>query len=145
MFDMMRRLLRTSKTAATAALGTVLLAAAGAAAALLGWQGPATAILILLLGAVAAGLAAINLKLRQKVILQHRHHMRYSIKAEQRLRDLYAKLDWMNRLVDQRIADIGEEVSSANRRVLASVESERYEAAVRHAQICDALKRLDQR
>ncbi|MCD0444351.1 hypothetical protein LO763_12025 [Glycomyces sp. A-F 0318] len=105
----------------------VFAAATGAALALSGAERAAVAVLCCLLGgtAVLQALAGAT---------QHRQSMRYAVKADHRLRELSSRLDHMTRTVDKQFSQLSEELAAANRRVLASVESERYAAAARHHQ-----------
>ena len=128
MLDLIRRSSPIQKALLAFAVAA---AATGAVLALQGADRAAVAVLCVLLGgtAVLQTLAS---------TARHRQSMRYAVKSDHRLRELSSRLDYMTRTVEKQFAQMSEEVASANRRVLASVESERYAAAARHHQVHQA-------
>lgn len=135
MLDLLRR---SSKRMKLLAVLAVLGGVGGAAAALLGADRVALAILCLMLAVAAPVLVVEN-------TAQHRERMQYAYKADHRLRALTSRLDNMTRTVDRKFTQMTDEVGRSHRRILASVESERYSAAARHHQIADAVGRPDDR
>lgn len=145
MFQTMRRIARAPRRYQAAGALIVLVTAAGALAALLGAPNVALAILVCLVGAAVLLLAALSAAILRRVRSQHNTAMRYQVKADERLRLIYARLDWVTRSIDTKMGALSDEIAADTRRILASVETERYAAAARHHQISAVIEAEDAR
>lgn len=146
MSDLARRFRRSPKRTRAAALIGAAIAAGAVAAALLEAYGLALAAVILLLAGLALMLSRQNARLHRRLEAQareqadrHRDAMRYAAKADKRLRTLDARISLVNRTLDIRLREASADTEASLRRVLGTIESERFAAAERHHEIAKAI------